>query len=89
VAVVDKVVDKRGTRKQAEAYLQFLFSPAAQEIMAKYSFRPRDKDVQAKFAARFPPIATFTVEGDLGGWSKVQKEHFADGGVYDQIMVRR
>jgi sulfate transport system substrate-binding protein len=88
-AVVDKVVDKRGSRKQAEGYVRFLFSPAAQEIIAKHNFRPRDKDVLVKFATRFPPIATFAVEDTLGSWAKVQKEHFVDGGVYDQIMVKR
>ncbi len=88
-SVVDKVVDRRGTRKQAEGYVQFLFSPAAQEIIAKHNFRPRDPTVMAKFAGRFPPVATFAVEDTLGGWAKVQKEHFADGGTYDQIMVRR
>jgi sulfate transport system substrate-binding protein len=85
VAVVDAVADKRGTRKTATAYLEFLFSPAGQEIVAKQSFRPRDPAIAAKYASQFPPIKTFTVEGLFGGWDKVQSEHFGDGGVYDQI----
>lgn len=89
VAVVDKVVDKRGTRKQAEAYLQYLFSPEGQDIIAKHHFRPRNEAVLKKYAARFPAIRTFTVEGKLGGWEAVQKNHFADGALYDQIVTRR
>ncbi|MBC7944462.1 MAG: sulfate ABC transporter substrate-binding protein [Burkholderiales bacterium] len=89
VAVVDKVVDKRGTRKQAEAYLRFLFSPPGQDIIARHHFRPRDAAVFKKYAGGFPAIKTFTVHEQLGGWAKVQKEHFADDGILDQIMVRR
>ena len=89
VAVVDKVVDKRGTRKQAEAYLQYLFSPEGQDIIAKHHFRPRNEAVLKKYAAQFPAIRTFTVEGRLGGWEAVQKTHFADGALYDQIVTRR
>ena len=89
VAVVDAVVDRRGTRKVAEAYLHFLFAPAGQEIIAKHHLRPRDPTVMARVADRFPPVATFTVEEELGGWEKVQREHFADGGVFDQISVAR
>jgi sulfate transport system substrate-binding protein len=88
VAVVDKVVDKRGTRKLATAYLEFLFSPAAQDIIVKHHFRPRDPAVLKKYASQFPPIKTFTVEDRLGGWKAVQQTHFADGGIYDQIIVR-
>ncbi len=89
VAVVGKVVDKRGTRKAAEAYLNFLFSPDGQEIIAKHYFRPRDPAVLKKYASRFPTVKTFTVEEKLGSWDAVQKTHFADGGVYDQIVVKR
>jgi sulfate transport system substrate-binding protein len=89
VAVVEKVVDKRGTRKQAQAYLEFLFSPEGQEIIAKHYFRPRDAAVLKKYASRFPPIKTFSVEAQLGGWKSVQKVHFADGGIYDQIIVKK
>ena len=89
VAIVSSVVDKKGTRKQATAYLEFLFSPTGQTIIAKHHFRPRDQAVLAAQSSRFPAIKTFTVEYLLGGWSKVQAEHFADGGIYDQIVVRR
>jgi sulfate transport system substrate-binding protein len=89
VAIVNKVVDKRGTRKQATAYLNFLYSPEGQEIIAKHYFRPRDPAVAKKYAARFPAIRTFTVEEKFGSWEAVQKTHFADGGVYDQITVKR
>jgi sulfate transport system substrate-binding protein len=89
VAVVEKVVDKRGTRKVATAYLEFLFSPAGQEIIAKHNFRPRDEAVLKKNAENFPAIEIFRVEDTLGGWAKVQADHFADGAIYDQIMVKR
>ncbi len=89
VAVVDKVADKRGTRRQAEAYLQYLFSPEGQEVIAKHHFRPRNESILAKYAARFPAIKTFTVEDRLGGWEAVQKTHFADGGIYDQIILTK
>ncbi len=89
VAIVSSVVDKKETRKQATAYLEFLFSPQGQTIIAKHHFRPRDPQVLAAHSSRFPAIKTFTVEDQLGGWAKVQAEHFADGGIYDQIIVRR
>lgn len=89
VAVVEKVVDKKNTRKIATAYLEFLFSPQGQEIIAKHAFRPRDDKVLQKFQDRFPAIKTFTVEEQLGGWAAVQAKHFADGGIYDQIIARR
>ncbi len=89
VAVVDKVVEKRGTRKPAQAYLEFLFAPEGQEIIARHYFRPRDPAVLKKYAGRFPAIRTFSVDGLLGGWKAVQQAHFADGGIYDQIIVRK
>jgi sulfate/thiosulfate transport system substrate-binding protein len=89
VAVVQKVTDKRGTTKLAEAYLNFLFSPQGQEIIAQKSFRPRDPAVLKKYASHFPNIRTFSVEQKLGGWPTAIKTHFADGGVYDQIFSRR
>ena len=85
VAVVDKVVDKRGTRKVAEAYLDHLYSPEGQEIAARNFYRPIDEKVAAKYAAQFPKIALFTIDDTFGGWAKAQKTHFADGGVFDQI----
>lgn len=84
VAVVDKVVDERGTRKIAEEYLKYLYSPEAQEIAAKRFYRPRDPVVAAKYASQFPKIDLFTIDL-FGGWKKAQAEHFADGGVFDQI----
>jgi sulfate transport system substrate-binding protein len=89
VALVEKVVDRKGTRKLATAYLEFLFSPQGQEIIAKHAFRPRDETVLRRFAARFPAIKTFSVERTLGSWAEVQAKHFADGAIYDQIAVKR
>lgn len=85
VSVVDKVVDKRGTRQAAEAYLKFLYSEEGQGIAARHYYRPRLKSVAAKFAAQFPKIKLFTIDEVFGGWQKAQKAHFSDGGVFDQI----
>jgi sulfate transport system substrate-binding protein len=85
VAIVDKVVDKRGTRKVAQAYLEYLYSPDGQEIAAKNYYRPRLKSVAAKYAKQFPKIKLFTIDEVFGGWQKAQKIHFADGGVFDQL----
>jgi len=85
VAVVDKVVDRRGTRRVAEAYLQFLYSTEGQEIAAKHYYRPRNDAIRAKYATQFPVVDPFTIDAVFGGWSKAQKKHFADGGVFDQI----
>ena len=87
VAVVDKVVDKRGTRKVAEAYLKYLYSPEGQEIAAKDGYRPRDATVAAKYAQKFPQLSMFTVDEAFGGWQKAQAAHFADGATFDQIYV--
>jgi sulfate/thiosulfate transport system substrate-binding protein len=86
VAVIDKVVDKKGTRKQAEAYLKHLWSDEAQEIAARHQLRPRSATLLAKYAKDFPKINTFTIDEVFGGWSKAQKEHFDDGAIYDQIL---
>jgi sulfate/thiosulfate transport system substrate-binding protein len=85
VAVVDKVVDKKGTRAIAEAYVQYLYSPEGQEIAAKRFYRPRDPQVAAKYASTFVKLTLFTVDQLFGGWQKAQTAHFADGGVFDQI----
>ncbi|CAG9167153.1 sulfate ABC transporter substrate-binding protein [Cupriavidus pinatubonensis] len=85
VAVVDKVVDKKGTRKVAEAYLQFLYTDEGQEIAAKNYYRPISAKVAAKYAANFPKVKLFTIDEAFGGWQKAQKTHFADGGSFDQI----
>ena len=87
VTVVDKVVDKRGTRKVAEAYLKYLYSPEGQEIAAKDGYRPRDAAVAAKYASKFPSISMFTVDQAFGGWQKAQATHFADGATFDQIYA--
>lgn len=85
VAVVDKVVDKRGTRKVATAYLEYLYTPEGQEIAAKNYYRPIDKAVAAKYAKQFATIKLINIDDAFGGWSKAQKTHFADGGVFDRI----
>jgi len=85
VTVVDKVVDKKGTRQAAEAYLQFLYSPEGQELAAKHYYRPRLASVAEKYAGKFPKITLFTIDEEFGGWNKAQTEHFAEGGVFDQI----
>ena len=85
VAVVDRVADQHGTRKLAEEYLNFLYTPQGQEIVAKHYYRPRLKSVAQKYAAQFPPIKLFTVDEVFGGWQKAQKTHFADQGIFDQI----
>ena len=89
VAVVDKVVDKRGTREVAQGYLEYLYSPEGQEIAARNFYRPTDPAVLAKYAKNFPTIKLFTIDDTFGGWAKAQKTHFADGGVFDQIYTRK
>lgn len=88
VSVVDKVVDKKGTRVQAEAYLKYLWSDEGQEIAARQHIRPRSAKILAKYAKDFPKVNSFTVDEVFGGWKKAQKEHFDDGGLYDQIVLR-
>jgi len=87
VAVVDKVVDRRGTRKVAEAYLQYLYSEEGQEIAAKNYYRPTNEKIAKKYATQYPKLKLFTVDEVAGGWTKAQKTHFADGGVFDQIYL--
>jgi sulfate transport system substrate-binding protein len=86
VAVVDKVVLRRGTREVAQAYLQYLYSKEGQEIIAKNYYRPRDPEIAAKYAAQYPKLKLVTI-ADFGGWSKVQPTHFGEGGVFDQIYA--
>jgi sulfate transport system substrate-binding protein len=85
VAVVDKVVDKRGTRKQAQAYLEFLYTEEAQDIIAQNYYRPRNAKIAAKYAAQYPQTKLFTIDEVFGGWAKAQPLHFNDGGIFDQI----
>ena len=84
VAVVDRAADRNGNTDLAKAYLEFLYTPAAQELAAKHGLRPRDPDVLARQRERFPAVATVTVS-ELGGWSSVFKTHFAEGGIFDQL----
>ncbi|CAJ0709926.1 sulfate ABC transporter substrate-binding protein [Ralstonia thomasii] len=85
VAVVDKVADKKGTRKAAEAYLKFLYTPQGQEIGAKNFYRPTDPAVAKKHESEFPKVKLVTIDDTFGGWQKAQKTHFADGGEFDQL----
>jgi len=85
VAVVDTVVDRRGTRAVAEAYLRFLYTPEGQDIVARHHFRPRDPDVAARYRDRYPELELFTIDEVFGGWANAQAVHFDDGGVFDGI----
>ncbi len=85
IAVVDKVVDKKGTRAAAEAYLKFWYTKEGQEIAARNFYRPRDAAVGEKYADSFAKVDLFTIDAVFGGWTKAQKEHFGEGGVFDQI----
>jgi sulfate transport system substrate-binding protein len=89
VAVVDKVVDKRGTRAIAQAYLEYLYTPAGQEIAAKRYYRPRLAEIGKKYAKNFAQVKLFTIDEVFGGWTKAGKAHFADGGVFDQIYQQK
>jgi sulfate/thiosulfate transport system substrate-binding protein len=88
VAVIDKVVDKKGTRKLAEAYLKHLWSDEAQEIAARHQIRPRSPALLQKYVKDFPKVNLFTIDELFGGWSKAQKEHFDDGAIYDQVLKK-
>ena len=85
VTVVDKVVDRHGTRKVAQAYLDYLYTPEGQDIAGRTFYRPRLEAVTAKYAKQFPKVTLFTIDEIFGGWQKAQATHFADGGVFDQI----
>ncbi len=89
VSVVDKVVNKRGTRKVAEAYLQYLYSPEAQDIAAQHELRPRDPAILAKYSSTLPPLKLFTVNEVFGSLKQAQAVHFKDGGLFDQIYSRK
>ncbi|MCE7914009.1 MAG: sulfate ABC transporter substrate-binding protein [Nitrosomonas sp. PRO4] len=88
VTIVDKVVDKRGTRHVAEAYLQYLYSEEGQEIVAKHFYRPTHAKVAEKHAGKFPQIELFKIDDAFGGWKNAHKIHFADGGTFDQIYLK-
>jgi ABC-type sulfate transport system substrate-binding protein len=85
VTVVDKVVDRRGTRAIAEAYLKFLYTSQAQEIIAQNFYRPRDPAIAQKYAGQFPTLKLATIDDTFGGWDKAQAKFFDDGGIFDQI----
>jgi sulfate transport system substrate-binding protein len=85
VAVVDKVVDKKGTRAPAEAYLNYLYSKEGQDIAGKHYYRPRDPEVAKKYENVFPKLSLLTIDDDFGGWRAAQKKHFDDKGVFDEI----
>ncbi len=85
VTVVDKIVDRKGTRAVAQAYLEYLYTPEGQEIAARHYYRPRLESVARKYAASFPRVNLITIDEVFGGWQRAQKAHFADGGTFDQI----
>ena len=85
VAVVDKVVDQKGTRAVAEAYLKYWYTKEGQEIAARNSYRPRDPEIAKEYEKSFAKVELFTIDDVFGGWTKAQKEHFAEGGIFDQI----
>ena len=87
VAIVDKNVDKHGTRTVAEAYLEYLYTDEGQNIAARNFYRPRKPEILAKYSKVFPKIPTLVTIADFGGWTKAQAHHFADGGVFDKIYV--
>ena len=88
VTLVDKIADKHGTRKVAQAYLEYLYSEEGQDIAGRNFYRPTDAKVAAKYATQFPKINLFGIDEVFGGWQKAQKAHFADGGVFDQIYQK-
>ena len=87
--MVDKVVEKRGTRKVAQAYLEYLYTPIGQEIAARHYYRPRNKEIAAKYSGNFAKVKLFTIDQVFGGWDKAQKTYFGDGGVFDQIIAKK
>ncbi len=89
VTLVDKVVDKRGTRAVAQAYLEFLYSPEGQDLAGQNYYRPIDPTVAAKYAKQYPKVTLFNIDDVFGGWAKAQKTHFADGGSFDQVYTKK
>ena len=87
VALVDAVVDRKGTRAVAEGYLDYLYTPDGQDIVARNFFRPTDASVLERYAAQFPAMRLFTVDAAFGGWTQAQEKHFADGGIYDRLFT--
>jgi sulfate/thiosulfate transport system substrate-binding protein len=89
VAVVDKVVDRRGTRALAQAYLEYLYTPEGQEIAARHYYRPRSAEITKKYAKNFARVKLFTIDEIFGGWAKASKAHFVDGASFDQIYQQK
>ncbi len=89
MTVVDKNVDKKGTRAVAEEYLKYLYTEEAQDIIGKHFYRPTSAKAQAKYARQLPKINLFTIDQAFGGWDKAAKDHFADGAAFDQIYTRK
>jgi sulfate/thiosulfate-binding protein len=87
VTVVDKVVDRRGTRKVSQAYLEYLYTPEGQDIAGRHYYRPRLESIASRYSRQFPKVALFTIDELFGGWQKAQTKHFADGGVFDLIYT--
>jgi sulfate/thiosulfate-binding protein len=87
VTVVDKVVDRRGTRKVSQAYLEYLYTPEGQDIAGRHYYRPRLESIASRYSRQFPKVALFTIDELFGGWQKAQTRHFADGGVFDLIYT--
>ena len=85
MAVVEKNTEKHGTTKVATAYLEFLYSDTAQDLAGKHFYRPRNQKIAAKYDEKLPKLPLVTIDADFGGWVKAQKEHFDDGGTFDQI----
>jgi sulfate/thiosulfate-binding protein len=85
VTIVDKVADRKGTRAVAEAYLKYWYTREGQEIAARNSYRPRDSEIAKEYEKSFAKVELFTIDDAFGGWTKAQKEHFAEGGIFDQI----
>jgi sulfate transport system substrate-binding protein len=89
VAVVDKVVDRKGTRAVAEEYLKYLYSDEAQDAVGRHFYRPVSDPAKAKYAAQFPKLSLFTIDEAFGGWAQADKAHFAEGGSFDQIYLNK
>ena len=89
VTLVDKNVDKKGTRAVAAAYLDYLYSDEGQEIVGRIYYRPTGEKAKAKYASQFPKLTLFTIDQGFGGWTKADKDHFADGASFDQIYTQR
>ena len=89
VTVVDKTVDRKGTRKVAEAYLNYLYTDEGQDIVGKNFYRPISAKAQTKYLKQLPKLPLFTIDQAFGGWAKADKEHFADGGSFDQIYLKK